>query len=291
MTTDLTRQGAQPRGRLLTVAGSDSGGGAGLQADIKTAASMGVYAMTAVTAVTAQDTHRIHQVLRVPASLVSLQMQTALQDIGADAIKTGMLCSKPTVDAVIEAIHRWGAGIPLIVDPVLAASSGEPLLDPEAETALREGLLRRADLVTPNAPEAARLTGLPVTSLDEMRAAGQHMLALGTRAVLVTGGHIAGATVTDLLVTRTEVHEWTAHRIDTSHTHGTGCTLASAVAAELAQGRTLLEATAAAHAYVQQAIRTAPGIGRGQGPLNHLVGHPGQNQAERLGCRPSRSST
>ncbi len=232
---------------------------------------MGVYAMTAVTAVTAQDTHRVHQVLEIPASLVALQVRTALQDIGADAIKTGMLCSTAIIDAVIQSVDRWGSGIPLVVDPVLAAGSGEPLLDPEAETALRERLLRRADLITPNAPEAARLTGRPVTNVDEMQRAGQELLAMGAEAVLLTGGHVDGSTVIDLLLTTAGTREFRASRLHTPHTHGTGCTLASAVAAGLAGGRSLFESVAAAHAYVQQAIRTAPGLGSGRGPLNHLI--------------------
>ncbi|MCY4429635.1 MAG: bifunctional hydroxymethylpyrimidine kinase/phosphomethylpyrimidine kinase [Rhodospirillales bacterium] len=243
-------------GRLLVVAGSDSGGGAGLQADLKTATSMGVYAMSAVTAVTAQDTHRVHQTLHVPPDLVALQMRTALEDIGADAIKTGMLCTKATIEALLETVAGCAAGIPLIVDPVLTATSGETLLEPDAEAVLRERLVRQAYLVTPNAPEAARLTGCPVSNQDEMLAAGRHMLAMGARAVLIT---------------EAEVQEFAADRLDTPHTHGTGCTLASAIAAGIADGRTLIDATSAGHAYVQRALRTAPGLGGGRGPLNHLA--------------------
>ena len=266
-----TRRSGRRCGRLLVVSGSDSGGGAGLQADLKTAMYMGVYAMSAVTAVTAQDTRRIHRTLRVPPELVALQMRTALEDLGADAIKTGMLCTKATIEALLETIAGCAAGIPLIVDPVLTASSGEALLEPDAEATLREHLVRRACLVTPNAPEAARLTGLPVTNRDEMLAAGRHMLAMGARAVLITGGHIGGTVVTDLLITDAEVREFTADRLDTPHTHGTGCTLASAIAAGIADGQTLIDATSEAHAYVQRAIRTAPGLGGGRGPLNHLA--------------------
>ena len=258
-------------GRLLVVAGSDSGGGAGLQADLKTATSMGVYAMSAVTAVTAQDTHRVHQTLHVPPDLVALQMRTALEDLGADAIKTGMLCTKATIEALLETVAGCAAGIPLIVDPVLTATSGEMLLEPDAEAVLRERLVRQAYLVTPNAPEAARLTGRPVTNQDEMLAAGRHMLAMGARAVLITGGHIGGTVVTDLLITEAEVQEFAADRLDTPHTHGTGCTLASAIAAGIADGRTLVDATSEGHAYVQRALRTAPGLGGGRGPLNHLA--------------------
>lgn len=266
-----TRRSGSRLGRLLVVAGSDSGGGAGLQADLKTATSMGVYAMSAVTAVTAQDTHRIHRTLHVPPDLVALQMRTALEDLGADAIKTGMLCTRATIEAVLETVAGCAAGTPLIVDPVLTASSGETLLEPDADATLRERLVRRAYLVTPNAPEAARLTGRPVTNQNEMLAAGRRMLAMGAHAALITGGHIGGAVVTDLLITEVEVREFAADRLDTPHTHGTGCTLASAIAAGIAKGQTLIDATAEGHAYVQRAIRTAPGLGGGRGPLNHLA--------------------
>ncbi len=266
-----TRRSGSRLGRLLVVAGSDSGGGAGLQADLKTATSMGVYAMSAVTAVTAQDTHRIHRTLHVPPDLVALQMRTALEDLGADAIKTGMLCTRATIEAVLETVAGCAAGTPLIVDPVLTASSGETLLEPDADATLRERLVRRAYLVTPNAPEAARLTGRPVTNQNEMLAAGRRMLAMGAHAALITGGHIGGAVVTDLLITEAEVREFAADRLDTPHTHGTGCTLASAIAAGIAKGQTLIDATAEGHAYVQRAIRTAPGLGGGRGPLNHLA--------------------
>ena len=265
------RQGGHFCGRLLIVAGSDSGGGAGVQADLKTAMSMGVYAMSAVTAITAQDTYRIHRVMQTPPDLVALQMQTALKDIGADAIKTGMLCSTETIDAVLGTLATCAEGLPLIVDPVLTATSGEPLLEPAAEAALRDRLIRRAYLVTPNTPEAERLTGLPVTNRDEMLLAGQHLIAMGAQAALITGGHLGGTQVTDLLVTDAGVQEFVANRVDTSHTHGTGCTLASAIASGIAKGATLIDATARAHAYVQRAIRTAPGLGGGRGPLNHLA--------------------
>lgn len=268
---ESARQSGHSSGRLLIVAGSDSGGGAGLQADLKTAMAMGVYAMSAVTAVTAQDTHRVHRVLHTPADLVALQMQTALRDIGADAIKTGMLCSSETIDAVLDTLATCAAGLPLIVDPVLTATSGEPLLEPAAEVALRDRLMRRAYLVTPNTPEAERLTGLPVTNRNEMLRAGQHLIAMGARAALITGGHLGGTEVTDLLVSDAGVREFVAKRVDTPHTHGTGCTLASAIAAGIAKGATLTDATARAHAYVQRAIRTASGLGGGRGPLNHLA--------------------
>ena len=230
---------------------------------------MGVYAMTAVTAVTAQDTHRIHAVEAVSPEVVGLQMRTALDDIGADAVKTGMLVSASTINVVSITLSRHGEGIPVVVDPVMVASEGTPLLEPTAEDALRERLLPHAFLVTPNAPEAGRLTGLPVTNREEMIRAGQQLIAMGASAALVTGGHIAGDQVVDVLITENGVDQFVADRLNTSHTHGTGCTLASSISASIAQGLTLLDATARGHAYVQRAIRSAPKLGGGRGPLNH----------------------
>ncbi len=262
--------GRRLRGRLLIVAGSDSGGGAGLQADLKTATALGTYAMTAVTAVTAQDTQGIHGTTSIPPHLVALQMRTALHDLGADVIKSGMLGTAEIAEAVLQTLTEHGAGIPLVVDPVMVTSAGETVLEPGADTVLRR-LLNQAYLVTPNVPEAARLTDSSILNCDQMIAAGRKLIAMGARAALVTGGHISGPRVTDVLVTDHDVHRYTTERIETRHTHGTGCTLASAISAGLAQGQTLVHATARAHSYVQRAIRTAPGLGRGAGPLNHVA--------------------
>jgi hydroxymethylpyrimidine/phosphomethylpyrimidine kinase len=253
--------------RVLAIAGSDSSGGAGIQADIKTLSAFGVYAMTAITAVTVQDTFGVHAVHPVPAPIVRDQIARVLADIGADAIKIGMLGSAETVAAVDEALERH-AGAPLVLDTVMVAKGGATLLADAAVEALKARLLPRADLVTPNAPEAARLAQLRIETPDDLAHAGQALIALGARAALVKGGHLKGSTVVDALVTPYDVHFFKSARIDTRSTHGTGCALSSAVAAGLAQGMALLDATARAHAFVQEAIRTAPGLGHGAGPLN-----------------------
>jgi hydroxymethylpyrimidine/phosphomethylpyrimidine kinase len=255
--------------RVLSIAGSDSSGGAGIQADIKTLSAFGVYAMTAITAVTVQDTTGVHAIHPVPPAIVHGQIARVLADIGADAVKIGMLGSADTVTAVAEALAPYPS-VPLVLDTVMAAKGGAVLLDRPAIDALKMHLLPRADLVTPNAPEAALLTQVHIETPDDLVHAGQALIALGCRAALVTGGHLAGPVVTDALVTPYDVHFFAAPRIDTRSTHGTGCTLASAVAAGLAKGEPLFDAVAHAHAFVQNAIRTAPGFGRGAGPLNHL---------------------
>ena len=255
--------------RVLTIAGSDSSGGAGIQADVKTLSAFGVYAMTAVTAVTVQDTLGVHAVHPVPAAIVRDQIACVLGDIGADAIKIGMLGSADIVAAVGQALERY-ASIPLVLDTVMIAKGGATLLNDSAVEALKSLLLPRADLVTPNAPEAARLADVRVESASDLVQSGQALIAMGARAALVKGGHLSGPTVTDVLVTAYDVHFFKARRIDTRSTHGTGCTLSTAVAAGLAQGMSLLDSVARAHAFVQEAIRTAPGLGSGAGPLNLL---------------------
>ncbi|HEY3798720.1 MAG TPA: bifunctional hydroxymethylpyrimidine kinase/phosphomethylpyrimidine kinase [Caulobacteraceae bacterium] len=253
------------KGRVLAIGGSDSGGGAGVQADIKTVTALGGYAMTAITAVTVQDTVAVHAVHPIPPALVAAQIETALADIGADAIKIGMLGEAAV--AVADALGRW-PDVPLVVDPVLASSSGASLLGEGGLEALRR-LIARAALVTPNAPEAEALTGRPVASLDDQRAAAETLLTQGARGVLVKGGHIAGESVIDLLMTADGETLFESPRLATRHTHGTGCTLASACAAGLAAGLPLTEAVARAWAYTGEAIRRAPGFGAGAGPLDH----------------------
>jgi hydroxymethylpyrimidine/phosphomethylpyrimidine kinase len=253
------------RGRVLAIGGSDSGGGAGVQADIKTVTALGGYAMSAITAVTVQDTRAVHAIHAIPPQIVAAQIEAALADIGADAIKTGMLGEAAA--AVADALEAW-PDIPLVVDPVILATSGAQLLADGALDQLRR-LIRRAALVTPNAPEAEALTGLTVASLDEQRAAAEALLAQGVRAVLLKGGHIVGESVIDLLMTRDGETLFESPRIDTRHTHGTGCTLASACALGLAHGLPLTDAVARAWAYTGEAIRRAPGFGAGHGPLDH----------------------
>jgi hydroxymethylpyrimidine/phosphomethylpyrimidine kinase len=259
---------SQGKGRVLIIAGSDSGGGAGVQADIKTVTALGGYAATAITAITVQNTLGVQDVVKLPAALVTAQAKAVLDDIGADAIKTGMLARRSTVEAVADLLEAH-PGIPAVVDPVMIAKGGQALLSDSALDAVINRLLPRADLLTPNAPEAEALTGVAVTDLDSQRRAAEALLAMGARAVLLKGGHIPGKTVTDLLLTQAGETLLEGPRIDTPHTHGTGCTLASACAAGLAQGLKLPEAVARAWAYTAEAIRRAPGFGQGHGPLNH----------------------
>ena len=256
------------RGRVLVVAGSDSGGGAGIQADIKAIMAMGGFATTAVTAVTAQDTLGVHGVFAVPPSFVKLQMRHVLADIGADAFKTGMLADVATVEAVAEGFAEY-RGMPFVLDPVMVAKGGHPLLAPAAVACIRSALIPLASVITPNVPEAEALSGIEISTHDDQLRAADALLRLGARAVIVKGGHRAGEEVTDVLATAQGVRVFTARRQETRHTHGTGCTQASAIAAGLAQGMTLEDAVRRANAYVQAAIADAPGFGDGQGPLNH----------------------
>ena len=254
-------------GRVLIIAGSDSGGGAGVQADIKTVTALGGYAASAITAITVQDTLGVHGVHPIPPDVIAAQIRVVLADIGADAIKTGMLGDAAAIEAVLAVLDDYPE-IPLVVDPVMVAKGGASLLADGALEPLRR-LIARAALVTPNAPEAEALTGLPVATTDDLRAAGESLLTAGVRAVLMKGGHVAGDSVIDLLMTQTGETVLEGPRIDTRHTHGTGCTLASACAAGLAQGLRLEDAVAGAWAYTAEAIRRAPGFGAGAGPLDH----------------------
>jgi hydroxymethylpyrimidine/phosphomethylpyrimidine kinase len=258
------------RGRVLAIAGSDSGGGAGIQADIKTITALGAYAATAVTAVTAQDTLGVRDIHLIPSDLVRLQITLVLDDIGADAIKTGMLATAAHIEAICDALELR-ARIPLVVDPVMVATSGTYLLEPDAIAVLKRRLFPRAALITPNLPEAEALTGMPISDQDAMARAAKALIAFGAPAVLLKGGHLPGENVIDLLMSGDGVWRFEAPRRETRHTHGTGCTLASAVAAGLAQGMALSDAVRRAHGYVQAAIAAAPGFGRGHGPLNHAV--------------------
>lgn len=259
---------AQALGRVLIIAGSDSGGGAGIQADIKTVTALGGYAATAITAITVQNTLGVRGVHPVPLEVVEAQARAVLDDIGADAIKTGMLGDAAMV-ACVAGILDAAPGVPAVVDPVMVAKGGAALLANEAVGAVKALMLPRAALLTPNAPEAEVLTGLEVRDADGMRRAGQALLAAGAGAVLMKGGHVAGDTVVDILITAEGETTFEAARLETRHTHGTGCTLASACATGLAQGLSMTEAVARAWAFVQEAIARAPGFGAGHGPLDH----------------------
>ncbi len=259
------------KGRVLIVAGSDSGGGAGIQADIKAVTAMNAYAATAITALTAQNTEGVHGVMPVEPAFIAQQIEVVLTDIGADALKTGMLHSAEVIEAVASALKKHAPGVPLVVDPVMVAKGGHRLLLSEAEAALRDTLLPMAALITPNLPEAEVLAGFPVRDETDMHRAVERLAALGAKGVLLKGGHLEGDTVVDLLWHGGRFERFADPRIRSKHTHGTGCTLASATAAGLAQGMGLREAVARARAFVRRAIETAPGFGRGHGPLNHAV--------------------
>jgi hydroxymethylpyrimidine/phosphomethylpyrimidine kinase len=279
--------------RLLTIAGSDSGGGAGIQADLKTFAAHGAYGMSALTAVTAQNTVAVTAVHALPAEVVAAQIDAVFDDLGVDAVKIGMLANAGIARAVADALRRHGAGrtgdgaVPVVLDPVMVAKSGDALLADDAVHAVVEGLLPVATLVTPNLPEARRLlreTGgeAPADDSEAARRGMGEALAASGPAVLVKGGHGAGDEVVDLLVMpaaaggaagaqRFEHHRWSAPRIAGRATHGTGCTLSSAIAARLGAGADLPVAVEGAIAYLRRAMRAAPGLGAGHGPVQHAV--------------------
>ncbi len=262
------------KGRVLIVAGSDSGGGAGIQADIKAVSAMGAYSATAVTAITVQNTKGVFGVHGVPPETIAAQMRAVLEDIGADVIKTGMLHNRETIEAVAGVLDDLGADIPLVMDPVMVAKGGARLVDEEAEAMVREVMIPRAALITPNLPEAQALLGRPIADAGAMDEAALALRALGPRAVLLKGGHLEGDILVDVLAQEGEVARFEGERIQSRHTHGTGCTMASAIAALLARGMVMKEAVALARTYVFEAIRSAPGLGEGHGPLNHMHGCP-----------------
>ena len=255
--------------RALTIAGSDSGGGAGIQADLKTFSAFRVFGMSVITAVTAQNSVGVQGVENLPPAFVARQLHSVLEDFGADAAKSGMLSTAPIIDAVASAL----AGRPidkLVVDPVMVAKSGDPLLQPDARAALIGKILPLALVVTPNLPEAEALTGMPVTTRAEMEEAARRIHAMGPRNVLVKGGHLKGEAV-DLLWTGRALTAFSAPRIDSTNTHGTGCTFSAAIAAGLALGRPLVEAVREGKAYVTRAIQEGFQAGRGVGQLRHFL--------------------
>ena len=258
----------------LTIAGSDSGGGAGIQADLKTFAALGVYGTSAITAVTAQNTVEVSEVFELPPGLVAAQIDAVVSDIGVDAAKTGMLASAAIIEVVAAKVREHGLG-PLVVDPVMVAKSGDRLLREDAIEALRELLVPLASVLAPNLPEAEVLLGRPLASWDDVREGAKELVAMGAQAVVMKGGHLPasvdrGAPATDLLYDGHEFHEYTASRVDTTSTHGTGCTFASAIAAGLAKGEALRSAVAMAKAYVTKALQSAYPVGRGHGPVHHF---------------------
>lgn len=259
------------QGKILSIAGSDPSGGAGIQADIKTISALGGYAMSAITALTVQNSLGVSEVHAQTPELVRAQIEAVLSDIGADCIKMGMLCNAGVIEAVLEALSPY-VEIPIVLDPVMVSTSGHGLLERDALDCLIDTLIPKVDLLTPNLAEAALLSGIETLEcVDHMRRAAGKILQLGPRAVLVKGGHLPGGEVCDLLLSGEGENIFSSPKINSPHSHGTGCSLASAIATGLAQGRALDEAVQRAHDYVHQAILKAPGFGRGKGPLNHLI--------------------
>ena len=254
---------------VLIVAGSDSSGGAGIQADIKTCAAFGVYSATAITAITAQNTLGVQQVEALAPDLVAAQMRSVLSDIGADVIKIGMLANAEIIKAVADVIINDAEDCSVVLDPVMVATSGDKLLEDAAIEAMKEFLIPLADVVTPNVDEAEILTGVRPEDVDGLIQAGERLLEMGAYAALMKGGHLDGKSITDVWVAPDGNHIMSAPRIYSRHTHGTGCTVASAVAALMAKGASLDIAAREAQEFVAHAIRTAPKLGKGNGPLNH----------------------
>ena len=255
----------------LTIAGSDSGGGAGIQADLRTFQALGVYGTCAITAVTAQNTLGVRAVQAIDAAIVAAQIDAVAEDFSIAATKIGMLANADIIRVVAAALGRHHLG-PIVLDPVMVAKGGAKLLDEQASEALVALIRGRATLITPNLAEAQVLTGLEIANERQMRAALAPLLAMGAQAVLLKGGHLDGSDVVDIFSDGRTTREWRAAKIETRHTHGTGCTLASAIAAGIAQGLDMIAAIERARLYVRRAIETAPGFGQGHGPLNH--GHP-----------------
>ncbi len=262
----FNRRAASPRGRVLSVAGSDSGGGAGIQADLKTISLLGSYGMSAITALTAQNTLGVQGIHPCPAAFVAEQIDSVLCDLGADVIKTGMLFSAEIIRVVAEAIERYA--LPAVVDPVMIAKGGASLLQQQAIETLQRELLPRTYLLTPNLPEAEALTGIQIHNEADMEEAARTLQQMGARNVLLKGGHLEGEAV-DLLLAADRVHHYRAPRIDTPNTHGTGCTFSAAIATFLAQGLALPEAVGRGKEFITQAIANALPLGSGHGPVNH----------------------
>lgn len=257
--------------RVLIIAGSDSGGGAGIQGDIKTVTCLGGYAATAITALTAQNTTGVYGVHNVPDEFVAQQMRLVLDDIGADAIKTGMLNQEGVIHTIADTLADYPP-LPFVLDPVMVAKGGAALLENSALAALKTRLIPMATVVTPNIPEAELLAGMPIKTVADMELAAHKILQFGCRFVLLKGGHLeesGSAMITDLLLGSDDRAAFSHSRIPTTATHGTGCTLASAIATGIAQKMPLVEAVARARSFVQQAIKTAPKLGSGHSPLWH----------------------
>ena len=266
--TSVPARGRWSRPVALTIAGSDSGGGAGVQADLKTFQALGVYGASAITAITAQNTLGVRAVHEVPVSIIADQIDAVAEDLGVDGAKTGMLSSAEIISTVADRVRFWGLQDRLVVDPVMVAKSGDRLLREDAVQALIRDLLPLATVLTPNLPEAEVLVGRTLGSDEDIRRAARDIVNLGARAVVMKGGHRDGDPV-DILFDGTDFHVFLAARVDTPNTHGTGCTFSSAIAAGLAQGTSVLDSVAAAKAYLTAAIQHATPLGGGHGPVAH----------------------
>ena len=260
----------KPNSKILIVAGSDSSGGAGIQADIKTVTSLGSYAMTAITAVTSQNTTGVISIATIPGKEISKQIEFTSKDIRPDAIKIGMLHSVQVIESVFKSINKIKVS-KIILDPVMIAKGGTKLTDKKTIKFLKSKLIKKASLVTPNIPEAEILTGKKIKNVSDMIDAANMILKLGTNNVLIKGGHLNSKIMYDIFLNENEVSIFKNKKINTKNTHGTGCTMSSAIATSLAQNMPLKKAVLRAHKYVYKAIKMSPNIGSGNGPLNHLV--------------------
>lgn len=258
-------------GRVLVIAGSDSGGGAGIQADIKTITVLGSYAATAITALTAQNTVGVHGIFDVDPNFIARQIEVVLDDIGADVIKIGMLSNSGVIDKVAEVLKNKAKDIPIILDPVMVAKGGAPLLHLDAISILKQKLIPISYIITPNIEEAKILADMDIKNLDNMKIAAKKIRDLSVSNVLLKGGHLDGDDIYDILLVDDNIQVFESERINTRNTHGTGCTLASAIATFISQKLPLVEAVSKARDYVRKAIISAPNIGKGHGPLGHKV--------------------
>jgi len=257
--------------KIMTIAGSDSGGGAGIQGDIKTISSLGGYATSAITAITAQNTIGVKSILNIPINMIEAQITVILEDIGTDAIKIGMLSNEKIIHCVTKVISTLKKKIPIVLDPVMVAKGGHKLLDKGAEKALINKLMPFCTIITPNIPEAEVITGIKINNINDLEIAGQSIIKMGINNILMKGGHLDDKMLTDILITRDNIEYFESERIITQNSHGTGCTLSSAIACGLGQKLTLKESINRAHKYVYKSILNAPNIGKGNGPLNHLI--------------------
>jgi hydroxymethylpyrimidine/phosphomethylpyrimidine kinase len=257
--------------RIMSIAGSDSGGGAGIQGDIKTITALGGFATTSITAITAQNTLGVNKILNVPEEMVEAQILSVLDDIGTDAIKIGMLSNEKIILCISNLLSKINKSIPIVLDPVMVAKGGHKLLDIGAEKALIENLMPLCSIITPNIPEAEVITGKEINNIKDLERTGQEIIKMGINNVLMKGGHLTDNNLTDILISKNKTDYFYSTKIITKNSHGTGCTLSSAIACGMGQQMNLYSAVERAHAFVNKSIKYAPNLGKGNGPLNHLI--------------------